>query len=156
VPVGVASRPVRAAIRMILVLVLALAIIAGSVYGLHSLRDERTAIAALKNAPKINGRIPLFHGPADQFVDFIRANVPSDARVRIVQPARTSGSSGPGATGECGQNVASANYWLLAYEILPRVSVCADPQAWIIYYGVAAPPGDRVRRFSDTLAVQSP
>jgi len=60
----------------------------------------------------------LFHGPADQFVDFIRANIPSDARVRIVQPARTSGSSGPGATGECGQNVASANLLLL-------IPVCA-------------------------------
>ena len=133
----------------------------GAVTATRSLHDARREVHRVDAAARIDGRLPLFHGPRDQFVAFVLGIVPSSASVRIVQPyvkppPGTAPSAGP--PGVCGNEVSYGvyPYWLLVYWLIPRPSVCDASGSWTIYFGVPVPSGPRVHRFSATLGVAEP
>jgi hypothetical protein len=145
--------------RIVAGLMLVVALVFGAMTAHRALRDDRTTLATMAAAPLINGRLPLFHNSADQFVDYVRGLVPEGAKIRILQPIRPVQPglpSRPGTPGQCGNEVATPTYWLLVYELLPRPSVCEDPNAWTIFFGIPVPDGPGVHRFSATMGVQAP
>jgi len=42
---------------------------------------------------------------------------------------------------------------VLVYGIAPRASVCDSSARWVVYFGVAPPPGGTVYRFTSNYAV---
>jgi len=131
----------------------------GAITARRSLGDDRTTLATTAAAPRINGRLALFHSSTDQFMDYVRGLVPVGAPIRIIHPTKPLPPGAPaslGPPGRCGNEIGTAAYWLLVYELTPRPSVCDDAQAWTIYFGVPVPDDPGVHRFSATLGVQSP
>jgi hypothetical protein len=132
---------------------------AGSVATVRSVHDARRDMHRVETIARVNGRLPLFNGQRDQFVDFVVGIVPANASIRIVQPRKTPSPSAlpaAGPPGVCGNAVSTGVYWLLVYWLVPRRSVCDERGSWTVYVGVPVPPGPRVHRFSATLGVAEP
>jgi hypothetical protein len=145
--------------RAVALLILATALVFGTIVAQRAMRDDRTTLATVAAAPRVNGRLPLFHDSTDQFVDYVRGLVPDGAPILILHPTRPA-KAGPARTlgppGRCGNGIGTAAYWLLVYELAPRPSVCDGPGAWTIFFGIPVPDGPGVHRFSATMGVQSP
>lgn len=140
-------------------LMLAAALLVGSVTSYHAIRDTRTTIHAVALIPRVNGRIALQHNSADAFVDFVRNLVPEHAPIRVLGPPspRPAGAK-PflGPAGRCGNTTNTMTYWLLVYQLQPRPSVCDSSRAWTIYFRSPVPAGANVHRFAVDLGVSSP
>ena len=140
-------------------LILVVALVYGATVAERAVRLDRTTLATIAAAPRVNGRLALFRSSTDQFVDYVRGLVPDGAPIRILhptRPAKAGAASTLGPPGRCGNGIGTAAYWLLVYELAPRPSVCDDPKAWTIFFGIPVPDGPGVHRFSATMGVQSP
>ncbi|HKF32763.1 MAG TPA: hypothetical protein VKB37_10395 [Jatrophihabitantaceae bacterium] len=127
------------------------ALIAGLVASIHGARNARTEIATQAALPRVDGRVDVFHNTEQtRFVQFVVDRVPAHDRVRIVMAPPTQVAD---QRTICGRMPLVARYWVLVYGIAPRASVCDSSARWVVYFGVAPPPGGTVYRFTSNYAV---
>ena len=127
------------------------ALIAGLVASIHGARNARTEIATQAALPRVDGRVDVFHNTEQtRFVQFVVDRVPAHDRVRIVMAPPTQVAD---QRTICGRMPLVARYWVLVYGIAPRASVCDSSARWVVYFGVAQPPGGTVYRFTSNYAV---
>jgi hypothetical protein len=139
---------IRSAVATVLV---GAALVAGLVASIRGAHQARTEIRAQASLPRVAGQVDILHNTEQtRFVEFVAARVPQHDRIRIVMP--------PPAKvivprPVCGQAVPLGPYWVLVYALAPRASVCDGSARWVVYFGVAPPPGGILYRFAADYAV---